>query len=65
MGKYTTFASAPSASRMVTSSTRTSPPPKLRQWHERNFGGGDVRVLEVTMRDADGADANVVYFPMG
>jgi hypothetical protein len=24
-----------------------------------------VRVLEVTMRDADGADANAVYFPMG
>ena len=40
-------------------------PTFLRQWHERNFGGGDVRVLEVTMRDADGADANAVYFPMG
>ena len=40
-------------------------PTFLRQWHERNGGGGDVRVLEVTMRDADGADANVVYFPMG
>lgn len=40
-------------------------PTFLRQWHERNGGGGDVRVLEVTMRDADGADANAVYFPMG
>ena len=40
-------------------------PTFLRQWHERNGGGGDVRVLEVTMRNADGADANAVYFPMG
>ena len=63
--KHLVFVAFPSCASLAAAQHVFAVPTFLRQWHERNGGGGDVRVLEVTMRDADGAHANAVYFPMG
>ena len=39
-------------------------PTFLAQWQRKNGQEGNVRVLEVTMCDASGRQANAVYFPL-
>jgi hypothetical protein len=61
--KHLTTVAFPNCATLAAAQHVFAVPTFLAQWHRRNGIAGDVRVLEVTMGDAHGANANAVFFP--